>query len=255
MRAGGTRAGFSTALMAVLAIAVSAHGQGSSCCSTDAETALILSEFNYREVSISNAVQYLCEQTEKEHGVKLKMDLDANPPEVHVSMPSGLGDDGQWVAQELKKQVEEQVANTYVPPKLWGERKITLSLRNVPVCEALKYILGLSLSGAEIPCQRQGRDLILGRPQLRKIGRIYRIRPEAWKDLERSSRSYLQRTEAARGGTHVFPVYDPREVYLFPAHVCLPERHLVIAAGLEPDLDGFKKTLVDHGWLETANGH
>jgi hypothetical protein len=255
MRTCGVRAGFSAVLMAVLAIAVSANGQGSSCCSTDAETALMLSEFNYREVSISNAVQYLRELTEKEYGVKLKLDFDANPPEVYISMPSGLGDDGQWVAQELKKQVKEQVANRYVPPKLWGERKITLSLRNVPVCEALKYILGLSLSGVEIPCQRRGRDFILGPPQLRKIGRIYRIRPEAWKDLERSSRSYLLRTEAARRGTHMDPVYDPREVYLFPVHVRLPERHLVIVAGLEPELDDFRKTLVDHGWLETANDH
>lgn len=109
MRTRGTRAGFGTALMVVLAIAVSANGQGSACCSTGEESQLVLSEFIYREVSISNAVKFLCEQTEKEHGVKLKMDFDANPPEVHIVMPSGLGDDGQWVAQELKKQVEEQV--------------------------------------------------------------------------------------------------------------------------------------------------
>lgn len=243
-------AGFGAALVAVLAIAVSVDGQGSSCCSTDAETALILSEFNYREVSISNAVSYLREQTEKELGVRLEMDFDANPPEVHISVPSGLGDDGRRVAQELKKQVEEQVAHGYIPPKLWGEHKITFALRNVPVCEALKYILGLSLSGMEIPCQRQGRDLILGRPQLRQMGRIYRIRPEAWKELERLSKSERQRTEAARQGVW----FDFSEMF-FPAHVCLSEKRLVIAAGIDSELDEFKKELVDRGWLEMANDH
>lgn len=241
------RAGYGTALMAALTIAVSAKGQGSSCCSTNAETLLILSEFNYREVSISNAVQYLCEQTQKEHGIRLKMDFDATP-EVHISMPSELGDDGQRVAQELNKQIEEQVGDTYVPPKLWGKRTITLSLVNVPVCEALKYILGLSLSDAEITCQRQGQDLILGRPQLRKIGRVYRIRPEAWKALERASRSERQRIEAARRGWYL----DFSEMF-FPAHVCLPERRLVVAAGGESELAAFKKALVAHGWLDTTN--
>jgi hypothetical protein len=251
MRIRGTRAGLATALVAVSAIAASASGQESSCCSTDAEASLILSEFNFREVSVSNALQHLCEQTEKEHGVRLKMDFDANPPEVHLSTPSGLGDDGQRVAQELRKQVEEQVADQYIPPRLWGERKITVSYRDIPVCEVVKYVLGLW--GAEIMCQSQGRNLILGHPQVWRVGWIYQIRPEAWKDLERSSRSYLLRTEAARRGTYMDPVYDPNELYFFPSHVCLSERHLLIAAGAESELESFKRALLAHGWLETPN--
>jgi hypothetical protein len=253
MRTRRTRAGFGTALVTVLAIAASANGQGSSCCSTDAESQLVLSEFNFREVSVSNALQHLCEQTEKEHGVRLKMDFDANPPEVHISMPSGLGDEEQRVAQELRKQVGEQAADQYIPPKLWGDRKITVSYRDIPVCEVVKYVLGLW--GAEITCQSQGRNFTLGHPQVWRIGRIYQIRPEAWKDLERSSRSDLQRTEAARKGAYMDPVYDPNEMYFFPAHVCLSERHLLVAAGAESELESFKKALLAHGWLETANSH
>jgi len=60
-----------------------------------------------------------------------------------------------------------------------------------------------------------------------------------------------QRIERERQGTH-FCFGD--EIF-FPAHMCLPERRLVVAAGLESDLDGFRKTLVDRGWLETASGH
>jgi hypothetical protein len=176
------------------------------------------------------------------------MDFDANPPEVHVSVPSGLGDDGQWVVQELKKQVEKQVADSYIPPKLWGEHKITFSLLNVPVCEALKYILGGSLSDAEIPCQRQGRDLVLGHPQVWRVGRIYRIRAEAWKELERLSKSERQRTEAARQGTW----FDFSEMF-FPTHVCLPERRLVVAVGVDFQLEDFKKELVDRGWLDSGD--
>src|SRR5579862_6316280 len=166
------------AVIVVFGLAMPTSGQGLSCCSTNAETQLLLSEVNFREVTVSNAVQYLCEQTEKEHGVKLKMDFDANPPEVHISLPSGLGDDRQRVEEELKKQVGEQVARFYVPPRIWGERRITLSLRNVPVCVALEYIVGLS--DAEITCRGQERDFTLGHPQVVRLGRMYRIRTEAW---------------------------------------------------------------------------
>jgi hypothetical protein len=154
------------------------------------------------------------------------------------------------VTQELRKQVEEQVADRYIPPKLWGERKITFSLRNVPVCEALKYILELSLSGAEIPCQRQGRDFLLGPPQVWRVGRMYRIRPEAWNELQRTSELERQRTEAARRG-----VFFDFAAMFFPAHVCLPERRLVVAAGTDRNHADFKKELMDQGWLESADDH
>jgi hypothetical protein len=246
MNSGRTQAGFSAALAAILILTSSGHGQEISCCSGGATSQLVLSEVNFHEVSISNVLQYLCEETEKEHGVKLRMDFDFSPPVVSVSLPSGLDDETQRFLQQLSRRVEDRAAASAASSQVWAEHKITLSLRSVPVCDALAYTL--VLSGEPVTCLTNKPTFTIGYRPWQMAARVYKIRPEACKELEP-----FYRAAGEQNGTTGYRFFPSPAGVVAPVYTCLADRGLLMAIGYGSELESLERTLKEHGWLETAN--
>ncbi len=234
--------------MAVLAIAVSASGQEISCCSGGATSQLVLSEVNFHEVSVSNVLQYLCEETEKKHGVKLRMDFDFSPPVVSASLPSGLDDETQRLLQQLRRRVEDRAAASAASSRAWVEHKITLSLRSVPVCDALAYTL--MLSGEPVTCLTNKPTFTIGYRPWQMAARVYKISPEACKELEP-----IYGAAGEQDGTTGYRFFSSPAGVVDPIYTCLADRRLLMAIGYGSELESLERTLKEHGWLETTHGH
>lgn len=232
-------------IVALLGIGASVSGQELRCCSTDTTSQLVLSEINLREATLSNVLEYVRERVKNEHGVELEIIVDLKPPSVEVSEPSGMDDEEQRVMRQLETEVRNRRAKSLAAAKPSSDRKLTLSLRNIPVCDALAYIT--QVSGVGLTCMRRGHPSTLGRPSIQMVGRVYKIRPEGWKELERILKSERQRQEAAENG--VF--FDFAEMSTPYAYSLLPERRLVLA--IDSDLASFEKELKNRGWLAPAN--
>lgn len=231
--------------IALLGIALRADGQEWWCCSNNTTSQLVLSEINLRGVSFSNALEYVRETTMHEHGVKLEVDVDYGSPEVDVSVPPGLGDAERRVLRQLGPQTEKRMAEIIARRDPPSGRLITLSLRGIPVCDALHYIV--SAAGEHLVCTNRGRGFALIRLPVHLSARAYKIRREACEELERT----LERKRRQRDW---FPLSAPTDEIVVPlAYTCLSERGVLIAIDFDENLNVLQAELTKRGWLVPAN--